>query len=43
MLGGVLFARVAGGAPFVAGATSALVAAALAVSLALGAKRSPGR
>lgn len=42
MLGGVLFARVAGGAPFVAGATSALVAAALAVSLRLGAKRSAG-
>lgn len=39
MFGGLLFARVATGAPFFAGAASALVAAGLAVSLAVGAKR----
>jgi len=33
VLGGALFARVAQGAPFAAGAASALVAAALALSL----------
>lgn len=39
VLGGALFARVAGGAPFAAGAVSALVAAGLALSLARVAKQ----